>query len=392
MPRPGDQEVGRRLQERRKIAGDTQQTIAERLGVSRATVAAIEAGQRILAPQLVVQLAEAYRLGVSDLLRVTTPPASLAAQFRTPGLVDASEREQLERAVASLEVVVEDYLYLEQIVDAPMMAPAPPSYRSMRTGRVQDAEVVADTERRRLGVGDGPVYRLRQFMERELGVRVFSLPLPNGVAGLFGWSAAAGACMAMNAAHPHTRQRWTLAHELGHCLTDTEVPEVTHVARYQRQPERERFAEAFAAAFLMPRSGLERHLREIKARGQPVVADLLVVARDYEVSPQALVLRIEDLGLVAPGLWDRLQAARLDIGEALRVLGLDAVTSDRRLLPARFELLALEAFARELLTERQLADLMRVDRLAARELVREIGERDLPHTSLDPSAPLRLGG
>jgi len=362
--------LGARLQEHRRLRSLTQNEVAKRLGVSRPTIAAIEAGHRRLTAPLIVDLAAAYDIPVSELVREPAPSPSLSAQFRVPLSAAPVDRDQLEQAVTSLELLVRDYLHLEAIVDSPLRPTPPPAYSFSPNRTEDDAGFVADAERRRLGLGDGPVLGLRDVLERELGLRIFSLDLPNDVAGLFGASEVAGGCVGINAKHALARQRWTLGHEAAHFLVAHDRPEVTRVEGYHRMPDVERFAEAFAAAFLMPRSGLERRLRDVVRSGkQPTVADLLVLANEYGVSAQALVLRLEDLRFVTAGQWDRIAASRLQLREAHRLLGLDDPSPDQRRLPRRFVLLAIGAYESELITEHDLAAYLRIDRLSARMIL-----------------------
>jgi Zn-dependent peptidase ImmA (M78 family) len=176
--------------------------------------------------------------------------------------------------------------------------------------------------------------------------------------------------VAINANHPAVRQRWSLAHEFGHFLTRLDRPEVTRISGYQRIPEHERFADQFAAAFLMPSAGLQRRIRELEgADRQVTVADLLLIADEYEVSFQALVLRLEGLRVVSSGTWDALTHSGANIQAASRLLGVEAPPADTLKFPRRFVFLALEAYDRALLTERELAELLGEDRLTVRELV-----------------------
>ena len=389
-------EVGRRLQEHRRSLRETQGDVADRLGMSRPAVAAIEAGQRRLSPDLVVRLADAYRLPVSALVRAGPPPARLVTQFRLPG-EDAPDRDALGAAVARLEGLVERYVHLEELLDAPLRAlPAPP-YR-FDSNRVEiDAEAVAEAERRRLGLGDGPLNNLRELLEREAGLRIFSLDLPGRVAGLFGVSPVAGPCVAINAAHPATRQRWTLGHEYGHFLTAKDRPEITRLGAFKRQPDMERFAERFAAAWLMPRPGLERRLREVVAGQQTMrVADLLVLAAQFGVSAQALILRLEDLRFLPGGEWDRLSATHVDLMAAHRMLELPELGRDVQRFSQRYLLLALDAYERELITEHELAEYLELDRLATRGLLSALSrgsvesEAGMTQVELDLALPVAV--
>src|SRR5687768_14811135 len=111
-------ELGRRLQDHRKARRRTQEAVAEKLDLSRPAVAAIEAGQRRLTPELLVRLADAYEVPVSQLVRSGPPPARLVAQFRLPSESQA-DRDQLAAAVARLERLVERYVALEQLLESP---------------------------------------------------------------------------------------------------------------------------------------------------------------------------------------------------------------------------------------------------------------------------------
>lgn len=389
-------ELGRRLQDHRKARRRTQEDIAGRLELSRPGIAAIEAGQRRLSPDLLVRLADAYEIPVSQLVRSGPPPARLVAQFRLPG-EEPADRDQLASAAARLEGLVEDYVALEEVLGVPLRAlPAPP-YR-FETDRVEaDAEAIADAERRRLGLGDGSIVGVRDTLERELGLRIFSLDLPGRVAGLFGLSPSAGPCVAINAAHPATRQNWTLAHECAHFLTAKDRPEVTRIGRYQRAPDSERFAERFAGAWLMPKSGIERRLRELLSERDDLnVADLLVLASEFGVSAQALILRLEDLRFLPAGEWDRISATRVDLVAAHHLLSLPEPTRDVQRFPRRYVFLALDAYERELITEHELAEYLELDRLAVRELLAQLSQSDveseggIARAELDPALAVQV--
>src|SRR6266571_9139655 len=95
-------DLGHRLQALRKLNGQTQMDVAESLGVSRPSVAAIEAGQRRIDSRFLVDLARAYGARLSELVREKPRRVSLEAQFRLPADAPQPEREELERAVASL--------------------------------------------------------------------------------------------------------------------------------------------------------------------------------------------------------------------------------------------------------------------------------------------------
>ena len=253
-------------------------------------------------------MAEIYGTTVSDLLRPAPPPAAIGARFRAVMPADQSDAGELSSAVDELQRRADDYMDLLRIAEARDRRGRPGRSAPSRTADARRAEDLATEERNRLGLGDGPVRPLREVLEIEVGLRVFLLPLPSRIAGLFVIAEPLGGCVGVNSRHPEERRRWTMAHEYAHYLANRDRAEVTRLA-YQRQPESEYFADAFAASFLMPRSGLSRRFHELKRTSADRVTPAMLVqlAHAYGVSLQALSDRLEDLGLIPAGTWERLR-------------------------------------------------------------------------------------
>lgn len=362
-----------RLRTARKAKRLTQQEVAERLGMSRTTLVAIERGSRRLRAQELVDMASLYGRSVNELLRPIPVTEDFVALFRSsPG--QTLESDQVDPAVALLQELADDYLEVERVAGASLPMRYPPEARIRGIGAEQAAESLATSERNRLGLGDGPLHELRKLLETDVGLRVFALELPSRVAGLFVNSPAHGGCIAINANHPFERQRWTLAHEYAHFLVDRSESEVTLVGGYQRIPRSERFADAFAADFLMPVAGLKRRFLDVTQTraGGATPADLVCLADLFQVSFEAMALRLENLGLVRHHTWDRLSNAGFRVNEARQLLDLASPPADTELLPRRFRYLAVEAWSQGELSEGQLARLLRVDRTAARQLVMSV--------------------
>ena len=359
-----------RLRAARKAKRLTQQEVAERVGMSRTTVVAIEKGNRRLRFQELIDMAALYGRSVNELLRPTPVTDDFVALFRSsPG--SSIETDRVDPGVALLQELADDYLEVERVAGAPLPRRYPPEVTIQGIGVAQAAESLATSERNRLGVGDGPLLELRKLLEADVGLRIFALDLSSRVAGLFVNSSAHGGCIAINANHPFSRQRWTLAHEYAHFLVHRRQFEVTRVDGYRRVPRTERFADAFAAGFLMPAAGLTRRFLDVtQARsGGATPADLVCLADLFQVSFEALTRRLENLELVRRHTWDRLSNAGFRVNEARRMLELASPPADTELLPRRFRYLAVEAWSRGDLSEGQLARLLRVDRITARQLV-----------------------
>ena len=368
--------LGRRLQEARRARGLTQQDVAESLSVARTTITALEKGDRRTRPDELIRMARIYGRPVGDFIGTRESVADFAVQFRTAIADSASARVQddLNLAVMEFQRLCEDYLHLEKLSGVIIRRNYPPPYETGRTAPEEAAEDVASSERNRLGLGDGPLIRLRDVLENDVGIRVFSTELPSRVAGIFSYTEELGGCIAVNARHPGERRRWSLAHEYGHFLTDRFQSEIAILGSYRRVPASERFADAFARSLLMPASGLRRRFNELSRAtdGNVTAAEVCRIAHHYVVSVEAMMLRLEDLKLIPSGTWDRLRDRGFKVREAQAQLGLPPDTSSDRLLPPSYELLAVRAYEEGNLTEGQLARFLRVDRVAARETIQRL--------------------
>jgi len=365
MPDIDPRILGLRLQEARKATGMTQQEVADHLGMARTTVVAIEKGERKVTSQEVVQFAKLYKRAVSDLVSKRVVVESLVPQFR------ASQKDvdvSYDQAAIELQSRAEDYVELERIVGAPLPMRFPPEYDTRGTAPERIAEDIATAERNRLGMGDGPIGNLRDRLENDVGIRIFFYPMASKIAGLFGYSDDVGACVGVNSDHPRDRRNWTLAHEYGHFLTTRYRVEVTVLRADKKPVGKERIADSFAKCFLMPSSGLNRRFSEIHNASTKgiTLADVCNLANLYQVSVQALVLRLEDLSRLRAGTWERLGAEGFKVLHAQKLLEIDANPPLRELMPPRYVSLAVVAYRKGLLSEGQLVRFLRTDRVSAR--------------------------
>lgn len=370
--------LGTRLQNARKARGMTQQAVADEMGMARTTLVAIEKGERRVTPNELIQLAGIYGRPVSDFVSRKVVTVGFVPQFRAEWHDDFEENEGLEKAGNELERLAEDYVELERMCGLPMTKAYPPIYETSGSTPEQAAEEIAAAERNRLGIGDGPISNLRDRLETDVGLRIFYFPMPPKVSGVFAYNDVLGGCVGLNSNHPHDRRNWSLAHEYGHFLTNRYRAEITFLSERKRQSASERLADSFAENFLMPASGINRRFTELhrsNQSGQITLAQLCTLADLYQASVQALIIRLEKLRRLPSGTWDRLEQEGFKPRRAQQLLDLNAGAKEESLLPRRYLNLAVMAYEKEMLSEGQLARLLRSDRVSARVLVEEMSRR-----------------
>jgi Zn-dependent peptidase ImmA (M78 family)/transcriptional regulator with XRE-family HTH domain len=372
--------VGERLKSARRACGFTQEEVAARLGFARTTVVAIEKAERRVAPDELLALSACYGRSVSELVKQSSFTEALAPRFRAAFPNSQLERsfpeDQLWRVCDELESRTEDYLELEQMCSVALTRDYPQQYplEPSRINPEQLAEDVAHDERNRLGLGDAPMSDLRALLEEAVGLRIFFYDMPSSVAGIFGYNDRIGGCVGINVKQPWHRGNWSLAHEYAHFLTTRYSADVDVLSGRWGKQRSERFADSFAANFLMPRSGVNRRLSEVKmARKERVtIADLVTLADYFGVSLQAMCLRLEGLKRLQSGSWDRLKSGGLKPDKARQTLGLLRPERKHSEWPVRYLLLAKAAFEKGELSESQLAKKLRADLLSARETMEEL--------------------
>lgn len=97
----------------------------------------------------------------------------------------------------------------------------------------------------------------------------------------------------VNSNHSKVRQRFTIAHELAHFLLGHELGDKIIDDVFDRPTEKEREANEFAAELLIPKDMLEEDIKTKRIKLK--IPDL---ARRYEVSEQAMSIRLLETGLI----------------------------------------------------------------------------------------------
>lgn len=364
-------ETGERLRLAREGVKITQAAAAQAIGVARTTIVAMEQGERRARISELQQLARLYGTSVNALLRQESVHVDLAPRFRRMVGSDeaAAEAAELMANLAKAEVELENLLGIKRFRNYP-------PERALLPGDVKaQAEQDATELRQRLGLGIGPVTNVVTLLEMELGVRVYVRRIDGQISGVFAYDDALGACILLNANHPRERRNHSAGHETAHFISTRREPEVLHQDETENSRE-ERYANAFARAFLTPARAVLQKFQEVTAGSERLTRrHVIILAHFFGVSREAIVRRLEELGSVKPGTWDWFMAnGGITDEQARQVLG-DLNGSDTEKAEAdrpttlRLNLLAYEAHRRGLMSEGQLARLLHLDRVELREIL-----------------------
>ncbi len=280
-------ELGARLRAARHLAGLRQKDLAEHCEVTVAAISKFEKDLCRPSLEVLIKLADAVGTTVDFLVRPSTTPVPefCHREFSDLGV---RKREALE---THARVALERRLVLEQIV----FGDGPPTYtgpRAIRVHTLEGAEGAACQVREHLGLGLRPIPDLARLLE-DHHVRIAVTPPGfERSDGLCAWAGGEIPFIMVTAANSGDRQRFTLAHELGHLL-----------CAFDEALDEEAAGHRFAGALLVPRDPI----LSLGGRQATIgLSHLLPLKQEYGISLQALMFRCRDCGIISNGSYTAL--------------------------------------------------------------------------------------
>jgi Zn-dependent peptidase ImmA (M78 family)/DNA-binding XRE family transcriptional regulator len=267
-------QIGARVRRARETRGLSQVDLAAAIGMSQAAVSNLEAGSR--------------PMKVDELVAITRALGEDVDYFIAP------TREQRGPVGVTLRAEVADLplpdfsAAINAFVDEVEDAPLPPARVTVKAMKPNTAAKEALTKANQLR----PPIDVHA-VARELGVAVFPRPFPNALSALI-LRHGKNAFIGVNSHQAPVRQRFSVAHELGHfVLHHADHHFIDYADGIEGEApgydwEHERAANQFAAELLMPAEMVKKDAR---------TTSLPRLARRYDVSQEAMGFRLANLGL-----------------------------------------------------------------------------------------------
>jgi Zn-dependent peptidase ImmA (M78 family) len=280
--------IGRRLNLARRASGLSLRELSDAIDnlVTAQAIAKYENDQMMPNSTVLIALAEALEV-TEEFLLSRSNIKLLDAEFRSELPHSRNEATLEARVLAE----VERYLEIEDILATNSAVWQYPAGFPVKVQVREDAEDAARKLRKQWELGTDPIPNLVEFLE-EYGIKVLCLPLPNELSGVMcrvrRSDGGVVPVIVLNEAHDGERQRFSLAHELGHLVLV--IPEVLG------DKDKEGFCHRFASAFLVPMetivAKMGRHRRAL------TMEELFALKSFYGVSAQALAYRCKDLAII----------------------------------------------------------------------------------------------
>jgi len=282
--------IGARLKLAREAAGFSLRALADRIDhrVSAQAIGKYENDRMMPGSEVLRALARALQVSPEYLLSQRDISLSGVEFRRAPGAGAKEERAVEARVLEQLE----RHLTVEETLGMDVAVPHSPLARLDPIETPEDAQDAAAKLRSKWRLGTDPIPSMTDMLE-ERGIKVIALDLPNEISGSKTVARLAPdrsvLAVIINSNHTGERQRFTLAHELGHLVLDVS-------GRLSRR-EAEKAMDRFAGAFLVA----DEELRRMAGthRSDVSLGELVELKRHFRVSLQCLVVRLGQTGILS---------------------------------------------------------------------------------------------
>jgi len=305
----------RKLREAREKRGLSQEQVARVLGISQELIALWEKGDRVPSSLHLHQLARLY--GVKSESFFTDKPLEYTAGLQ---LLFREEEGGTLSPEATLELqewleFLDDYAdFLEEEGGEPYLKGVPRELK-LPEGPLTDirqASTQALRVREYYNLGQDAVPELYAFLdEQRILVYKGYLPAESGIWGAFYRHPQLGFSVFVNVNATPGRQAFTLAHELAHALYHYHLYGI--VCRREglspEEAEVERFANAWAAHFLVPGKALRDQAKRL---GELSPETALLLANHFRVSYTFILFRLRNEGLIGKEEQEKWSKYRLE--------------------------------------------------------------------------------
>ncbi|NJK81891.1 MAG: ImmA/IrrE family metallo-endopeptidase [Chloroflexaceae bacterium] len=330
--------IGERIRSARRLEGMSQEQLASNVGVSAMAISKYERNEDVPSSGVLLRLARALEVSIEYFFRTARIRLS-APQYRRRASLSES---QCERIIAQVQEWVERYIEVEHLLQVQRAPDLPASYP---VSSVEDAEQAASSLREHWKVGEDAIENVLELLE-DHGIKVGVIDGPDGFDALTLWANDTIPVIVVKHGIPGDRQRFCLAHELGHLVMD--------VNEHLDNNQVEKLANRFAGALLLPPAAARQELGD--QRQNLDMYELGHLKRKYGISMQASIYRAKDLGILTAKSAQSLFKIFNKNGWKREEPGAPLPAEE----PQRFKMLVIRALTEDVISEGRAAELFGV--------------------------------
>lgn len=348
-----------RLHRARKAAGLSLRDLGELVGVSHAAIKKYEDGVAMPSSDILIRLSRALKVRTEYFFR-PEPVALEGIEYRKRSSLPKKRLDAITHEVIDQ---IERRIELENLFpQSPVKPFTTVEGLAASITSMDQIENVVELVREAWELGFDPIPDLIDVLET-YGIRVFMIDADadNKFDGLA--ARVSGMPIVVVGRHwPGDRQRFTLAHELGHLMLE---------GRLGSDLDEEMACNRFAGAFLFPRASV---LQEMGAHRNAIeLKELGLLKEEFGLSMAGILYRARDLGIISPAYRDEQAKLFRFKGWHLKEPGRDYPAEKAHI----FEQLVFHALAEEYIGESKAAELMNMS-LAQFRRVRSMESTEEP--------------
>lgn len=261
--------------------------LGEHVGLSHAAIKKYEDGLAMPSSEILIEISRALKVRTEYFFR-PDPVALEGIEYRKRSSLPKKRLDAITHEVID---------QIERRIELENLFPQPPikSFEMIEginehLNSIEQVEEVAECVRREWALGLNPIPDLIDVFETK-GIRVFMIEADaeNKFDGLAA-RVNGMPIVVVGRQWPGDRQRFTLAHELGHLLME---------GRLAEDLDEEMACNRFAGALLFPRTSVLQELG--RHRSAIELKELSLLKEEFGLSMAGILYRARDLGVITPG-------------------------------------------------------------------------------------------
>lgn len=285
--------IGQRIRELRIERGFSQDDLANRANFSKSYIQKFEEGQREIKSSQMSQLAEAFGMDISEILKPINYTSNefviKSIEFREANKLEMHVDYFTKKILGLLYKKYSTYIKLEKIMNENIAFTNPLKNFEVISSN-EDVEKAAKILRKKWKFEETPIYNLIIFLE-DLGVKIFEVIEDEDFVGFSCWVKTTPIIVINTRSTDVSRRRFTILHELAHLLLV--------FADDENKDKIERYCDQFAGAMLLPEEILKTY---VNSTVSITLEELKRIKSKYGISILAILVRMVNVRLIS---WDK---------------------------------------------------------------------------------------
>lgn len=284
--------IGKNLKRIRLLKNLSLKDAGNLLNMTATAISKYEKGEILSDSKKLIDFANAYNVKSIELLKVYNVPKMKFTSFRKKKRLTGQNLELLE------ELIQDEVAKYLEIIEMNNIDTDNIKLKKYSCNNLEDAEKAANDFRNYIKISNKqPISDLINILEN-LGIIIIQIKNPDNRFDDFdGLSEIVNnipVIVLLDGIKDGARQRFTIAHELGHLVLNINNDEL----------DEERLCNRFASALLMPKEAVINEFGY--SRGNINFFELTAFKNEFKVSYTAIVYRLKDLNIISEYLYKKL--------------------------------------------------------------------------------------